>query len=98
MHTSLGQKKKPITEKVGNVAVPIYPSPSNGYEAYTVAWYEEGKRRRKVFADLREARTHARLVAAKIENQERQVLNFSAEEARIFVSCTRKLKPLNVSL
>ena len=59
------KKKKAFSEKVGNVTIPIYPSPTGGYEAYTVAWYEDGKRCRKVFADLKEARGHARQVAAK---------------------------------
>ena len=42
------KKKKALSEKVGNVTIPIYPSPTGGYEAYSVAWYEDGKRRRKV--------------------------------------------------
>lgn len=98
MRAKAVQNSKPISEKVGNVTIPIYPSPSGGYDAYTVAWYEDGKRRRKVFADLKEARGHARLVAAKIENQERQVLTLTPEDSRLLVSCERKLKPFSVTL
>jgi integrase len=80
---------KKISEKVGNVSVPVYSTSRNGYDGFTVAWYEDGKRHRKFFADETDARAHARLVATKIENQERQALTMSASDARIYAAALK---------
>ena len=89
---------KRVSEKVGNVVVPIYPTNSNGYGGFTVAWYESGKRHRKFFANATDARRHARLVATKIENQERHALALSPTDARIYAAATSELKPLDIAL
>ena len=89
---------KTISEKVGNVSIPIYRTKSKGYAGFTVAWYENGKRSRKFFADLMDARTHARLVATKIENQEREVLNLTPEDSRIYANAVAQLRPLKIPL
>ena len=90
---------KRITEKVGNVTIPIYPSDSsNGYNGFTVVWYDAGKRCRKFFSQLSRARRHARLIATKIENQERKVLTLTPEDARIYVDARDTLRPLDVPL
>lgn len=91
-------KEKRITEKVGNVSVPIYSTPSNGYKGFTVVWYDDGKRCRKFFAQLPDARKHARQIATKIENQERQVLTLKPEDARTYVDAVSTLRPLNLGL
>jgi integrase len=85
-------------EKVGNVSVPIYETVNKGYSAFTVCWYEGGKRSRKVFANLKNARSYATQIATKIENQERQVLTLRAEDSRMFVACATKLQPFGVTL
>ena len=76
------QDRKAIREKVGNVSIPIYETRSKGYPGFTVAWYENGNRCRKFFADLKDARLHAQTVAVKIENQEREVLGLAQSEHR----------------
>ena len=89
---------KRTSEKVGNVTVPIYPTSGNGYSGFTVAWYEAGKRCRKFFAKETDARRHARLVATKIENQERQALDVSPQDARIYATAVNELRPLGLAL
>jgi integrase len=89
---------KKIMEKVGNVSVPVYPTSTKGYDGFTVAWYEGGKRCRKFFADEADARRHARLVATKIENQERQALTVTPSDARMFASAVSELRPLGLAL
>jgi integrase len=89
---------KRISEKVGNVIIPIYPTASKGYSGFTVVWYETAKRYRKFFASIAEARKHARQVAMKIENQERQVLNLKPEDARMYVNAVETLKPFSLGL
>jgi hypothetical protein len=53
----------PKTVKRGNVRVKIYLTPSNGCEAYTVAYYFGGKRIRKTFADRGLAELEAETMA-----------------------------------
>jgi integrase len=89
---------KRIEEKVGNVTIPVYPTSSKGYDGFTVAWYEEGKRYRKFFAREKDARKHARLVATKIENQERQTLDVSPSDVRILTSAINELRPFGIAL
>jgi integrase len=71
---------------------------SNGYRGFMVAWYEAGKRNRKFFADQTGARRFARLVATKIENQERQALALSPADARIYADAIAILKPHDLAL
>jgi integrase len=99
----MGAKSKPtngnrIAERVGNVTIPIYPTPTNRYNGFTVVWYDGGKRCRKFFAQLPDARKHAREIATKIENQERQVLMLKPEHARTYVDAVSTLRPLNLGL
>lgn len=87
-----------MSEKVGNVVIPIYPTSSNGYNGFTIAWYEGGKRHRKFFASEADARTHARLVATKIENQDRHALTLSSHDARIYAAAVSELKSFGLAL
>lgn len=89
---------KRIIEKTGNVSVPVYRTSSKGYAGFTVAWYEGGKRHRKFFANEAKARTHAKRVATKIENQERSALAVSSLDARIYAAAVSELKPLGLAL
>jgi integrase len=92
------QERKSIVEKIGSVSIPIYETRSKGYSGYTVSWYEGKKRHRKFFADLKKAKSHAKTVATKIENQEREVLKLSPADSRLFVDSVQKLKPLGVTI
>jgi integrase len=91
-------RMKRMSEKVGNVSIPIYAAGSNGYSGFTVAWYEAGKRCRKFFAKETDARRHARLVATKIENQERSALSLKPDDARIYAAAVSELKPLGLAV
>ncbi len=47
---------KPVRIKKGSVVASIYPTPRDGYDAYTLAFYRDGKRVRKIFPTLEEAK------------------------------------------
>lgn len=47
----------------GSPSVKIYSAHRGPYESHTVAHYQAGARRRKVFADIKEAREEARHIA-----------------------------------
>jgi len=45
--------------RVGQTKATIYKTPSRGYVAYTVVWFEGATRKRKVFSSFEEAELHA---------------------------------------
>ncbi|MGB8166771.1 MAG: hypothetical protein WCF18_04725, partial [Chthoniobacteraceae bacterium] len=74
---SIPTPRKPAVVKVGNTAVRIYGTPESGKPRYTVVHYEGGKRLRRTFVNLDQAKREAELVATKLENGQRAVLELT---------------------
>jgi integrase len=96
-------KSKPLLVKSGNVAVKIYASQNRVgdkvYHQFSVCYYDaEGKRIRKNFGDLEEAKTEAGLVATKLARGEQEALKLNSRDRAIYVEVLDLLKPLNVPL
>ena len=75
----MSKRRFPITVKRGNVSVKVYRTPSNGCQAFTVAYYFGGQRVRKTFADLARAELEAETVANRICAGELNVLTLTSE-------------------
>ena len=88
----------PKTVKRGNVRVKIYLTPSNGCEAYTVAYYFGGKRIRKTFADRDLAELEAETVANRICAGELNVLTLTSDDRTAYVRALEMLKPSGTPL
>ena len=50
-----------------SASVPIYTYEVHGKTRYTIAFYIDGLRRRRMFADINEAKREAKLAAEKIQ-------------------------------
>jgi integrase len=94
----MSKRKFPITVKRGNVRVKIYFTPSNGCDAYTLAYYFGGKRVRKTFADLSKAQLEAETVANRICAGELNVLTLTSEDRTAYVRAMEMLKPSGTPL
>ncbi len=90
--------KKPITVKSGAVSAKIYHTPTRGNDLYTLAWHEAGKRKRKTFADLAEARREANLIVAKLARGQHIVLELSAADRESYALAVDALRPLGIPL
>ena len=54
--------------KAGSAAVPIYKTETDGRVRYTLSFYRDGRRVRKVFTDLDKVRKEALFVAQRIQS------------------------------
>jgi len=85
--------------KIGGTTIKIYHGKSNGYALHTVAWHGEGKRHRKCFADVDEAKRYARLVLAPlIRRGELAALRLTGTDREAYVHAIGLLEPLGVPL
>jgi integrase len=94
----MSKRKFPVVVKRGNVRVKIYATPSNGCDAFTVAYYFGGKRVRKTFADLGKAELEAETVANRICAGELNVLTLTSEDRTAYVRAVEMLKPSGTPL
>lgn len=89
---------KPLLVKRGNVTVKLYAvkNRANGasYQQYTLAYYEAGKRIKKGFSDLEEAKTEAELAATKLAHGEGQVLRLTSLDRAHYIQALDTLRPL----
>jgi integrase len=96
---STGVFKWPIEIKNGSTTVKIYEGTNrvqgSSYTQYTLAYYLGTKRVKRKFADLKEARREAELVAAKLAGGENDVLRLTANDRLIYLQAQDDLRPLN---
>ena len=94
----MSKRKFPIVVKRGSVRVKIYFTPSNGCDAYTIAYYFGGKRVRKTLADLKRAELEAETIADRICAGELNVLTLTSEDRTAYVRAMEMLKPSGTPL
>jgi integrase len=96
---STNVSKRPIEVRNGSSTVKIYAGKNRvqggSYTQYTLVHYLGGKRVKRKFADLKEARREAELVAAKLAKGENDVLRLTAADRLIYVHAQEDLRPLN---
>jgi hypothetical protein len=81
-----GEKKRcPFLKvKAGSAVVPIYQRESKGRVRYTLSFYREGRRERKVFNSLDDAKNEARFVAQRIQVGMQHVTDLKPHERDSF--------------
>jgi integrase len=93
---------KPTEVREGNTRLRIYAGRcrKNGceYPLFTLCYYEDGKRNRRAFASLDEAKAEGGKVAARLERGERDVLKLTNSDAQTFVLAKRELKETGLPL
>ena len=94
----MSKRTFPIVVKRGSVRVKIYFTPSNGCDAYTIAYYFGGKRVRKTFADLKRAELEAETIANRICAGELNVLTLTSKDRTAYVRAMEMLKPSGTPL
>jgi integrase len=91
--------KKPVEVKNGNVTVKIYAGKNrvNGasYSQFTLVYYSGDQRIKRKFADLKEARREAEIVAAKLASGENEVLRLTSTDRLVYLQALTDLRPLN---
>jgi hypothetical protein len=95
-----GSKKQGpfLKVKSGSAAVPVYRTETNGRVRYTLSFYREGRRERKVFTDLEEARKEALFVAQRIQAGMQHVTDLKPHERDSFKAAEAMLGDSGIPL
>jgi hypothetical protein len=72
----------PIVVKRGSVSVKIYRTPSNGCDAYTLSFYQDGVRKRPTFPTLQAAKDEANVVVNRLGNSDADILTLTSDRRR----------------
>ena len=99
----IGPRKKkrgaPIcTVRQGSASVPIYAGPVNGKTRYTIAFYRNGQRVRRMFTKLDDAKREAKIAAANIQKGYQENNDLRPAERDAYLAATGLLKDVSVPL
>jgi integrase len=84
--------------KAGSAVVPIYRTESKGRIRFTVSFYRDGRRLRKMFNDLDAAKKEALFVAQRIQSGMQYVTDLKPHERDSFKAAETLLEKLGIPL
>lgn len=90
--------KFPIKVKRGSVEVRVYKTPTRGFDAFTLCYYVDGKRRRRLLANLDEARDEANRVATELTQGDLQAVTLTNAERTSYLRARQHVDALGVPL
>ena len=98
---SKGRRKKAcpfLKVKAGSAVVPIYRTACKGRLRYTLSFYRDGRRMRKMFNDLESAKKEALFVAQRIQSGMQHVTDLKPHERDTFKAAEALLEKLGIPL
>ena len=97
---SRGRKKQGpfLRVKAGSAVVPIYQTESKGRVRYTLSFYRDGRRERKVFNSLEDAKKEALFVAQRIQVGMQHVTDLKPHERDSFKAAEAMLQKSGIPL
>ncbi len=87
-----------LTVRQGSASVPIYSGVVNGKIRYTIAFYHNGRRVRRMFTKLEDAKREAKIAAANIQKGFQESNDLRPAERDSFLAAVSILKNLSVPL
>jgi integrase len=84
--------------KAGSAVVPIYRTESKGRVRFTVSFYRDGRRMRKMFNSLEDAKKEALFVAQRIQSGMQHVTDLKPHERDSFKAAEALLDKLGIPL
>ena len=84
--------------KFGSATVPIYRTTSNGRIRFTLSFYRDGRRERKIFTSLEAAKKEAQFVAQRIQSGMQQVTDIKPHERESYVAAVGLLEQSGIPL
>ena len=94
-----GKKAGPFFKvKAGSAVVPIYRAESKGRVRFTLSFYRDGRRMRKMFNDLDAAKKEALFVAQRIQSGMQHVTDLKPHERDSFKAAETLLEKLGIPL
>lgn len=90
--------KFPLLVKRGSVTVKIYRTPSRGSDAYTLAYYLDGIRKRPTFSDFEDAKLEAESIASRLSSKDSFSLVLTSADTAAYTRARQVLDPLGVAI
>lgn len=90
------RKTAPVTISNDQQEIKIYTTESHGRALHQLSYYRGGKRERRSFADLNEAKREARIILGGLARDSIQAENLTGVEIQSYTVARRVLAPLNV--
>lgn len=87
-----------VRVRAGSAEIPIYKGLVNGRVRYTVAFYRDGFRVRRTFANLAVAKIEARRAASLIQGGRANELDLGPAARAVYMAATELLKPSGIPL
>jgi integrase len=84
--------------KAGSAVVPIYRTESKGRVRFTLSFYRDGRRMRKMFNDLESAKKEALFVAQRIQSGMQHVTDLKPHERDSYKAAETLLEKLGIPL
>jgi integrase len=97
MYSSKGNQEEiefPYIHSKGSVSVKIYRTPTNGCEAFTLSYYQDGSRKRPTFPTFNQALSEAKTVALRLGSASGDVLTLNSADRASYL----RSKELSVEL
>ena len=89
----------PYVVKRGSVKVTIYYGVNKrGYRSFTLAYYQDGVRKRPVFSNFKEAKKEAIFVAERMGSQDADVLELKSADRAAYQRARQLLDPIGVGV
>lgn len=90
------RNRAPVIVSNGQQEIKIYSTENRGRTLHQLSYYRGGKRERRSFADLNEAKREARLILGEIARDAIQAENLTPAEIESYVIARRVLAPYNM--
>jgi len=81
----------PFEVKRGSVLVKIYRTPSNGCDSFTLAYYQNGVRKRPTFSTFQAAKDEAEIVATRLGNADGDILTLTSADRAAYLRARQLL-------
>src|SRR5438552_16534825 len=96
----MSRKNKQFPERVEGKAsfATIYRTPNGSADFYTVSFYLNGERKRRVFSDYQAAKQEALATVRRLDEGEANILSFRDKDRVIYLRAQEALRPLGLGL
>lgn len=88
----------PFVVKQGSVSVKIYRTPSNGCDSYTLAYYQDGVRKRPTFSTFQAAKDEADIIANRLGNSDSDILTLTSADRAAYLRVRQLLDPIGLGI
>jgi hypothetical protein len=90
--------KFPKAIKAGSAVVKLYRGKAHGYDLFTIAYHENGRRHRQTFGKFAKAKTAAQEIALRIAQRRANSVELTGADRDIYMAALNLLRPHGLPL